>query len=44
VKSIQGGGPPRVTARDGVEAVRIANAVIESARTGRPVKLAEGSR
>jgi myo-inositol 2-dehydrogenase / D-chiro-inositol 1-dehydrogenase len=46
VASIQGGGPPRVTAEDGVEAVRIANAVIESARTGQPVKLhvAEGSR
>jgi predicted dehydrogenase len=44
VRSIQGGGPPRVTAQDGVEAVRIANAVIESARTGKPVKLVEGSR
>ncbi len=39
VASIQGGGPPRVTAEDGLEAVRIANAVIESARTGRPVRL-----
>ena len=39
VASIQGGGPPRVSARDGLEAVRIANAVIESSRTGRPVRL-----
>ena len=48
VSAIQGGGPPRVTAEDGLEAVRIANAVIDSARTGRPVRLhpaaAEGSR
>ena len=49
VKSIQGEGPPRVTAEDGLEAVRIANAVIESSRTGRPVRLvaapaAEGIR
>jgi myo-inositol 2-dehydrogenase/D-chiro-inositol 1-dehydrogenase len=40
VASIQGGGPPRVTARDGLEAVRIANAVIESSRTGLAVKFA----
>ncbi len=39
VASIQGGGPPRVTAEDGLEAVRIATAVIDSARTGRPVRL-----
>jgi predicted dehydrogenase len=48
VSSIQGGGPPRVTAEDGLEAVRIANAVIDSSRTGRPVRLhpaaAEGVR
>ena len=48
VASIQGGGPARVTAEDGLEAVRIANAVMESARTGRPVRLRpeaeEGSR
>lgn len=36
----QGGHPPRVSAQDGVEAVRIANAAIESARRGRPVDLA----
>jgi predicted dehydrogenase len=40
VASIQGGGPARVSALDGLEAVRIANAVIESSRTGRPVRLA----
>ena len=40
VASIQGGGSPRVTARDGLAAVRIANAVIESSLTGRPVRLA----
>ena len=39
VRSLQGGGPPRVTAEDGLEAVRIAEAVIESARNGRPVAL-----
>jgi len=47
VASIQGGGPARVSAEDGLEAVRIANAVIESAKSGRPVKLgskAEGAR
>jgi predicted dehydrogenase len=43
VSAIQGGGPPRVTGEDGVEAVRIANAVIESARTGRPVRIAPGA-
>jgi predicted dehydrogenase len=42
VASIQGGGTPRVTAQDGLEAVRIANAVIESARTGRSVRLGAG--
>jgi len=39
VASLQGGGPPKVTAEDGLEAVRIAEAVIESARSGRPVAL-----
>ena len=48
VASIQGGGPARVSAQDGLEAVRIATAAIESSRTGRPVRLdpaaSEGSR
>lgn len=48
VSVIQGGGPPRVTAEDGLEAIRIANAVIDSARTCQPVRLhpapSEGSR
>jgi predicted dehydrogenase len=39
VASIQGKRPARVSAEDGLEAVRIANAVIESSRTGRPVRL-----
>lgn len=39
VASIQGDGPPRVSAQDALEAVRIANAVIELSRTGRPVRL-----
>jgi predicted dehydrogenase len=39
VASIQGDGPPRVSAQDALEAVRIADAVIESSRTGRPVRL-----
>jgi predicted dehydrogenase len=43
VASIQGGGPPRVSARDGLEAVRIAEAVIESSRSGHPVRLVSGS-
>ncbi|MFD7291829.1 Gfo/Idh/MocA family protein [Streptomyces sp. NPDC059897] len=38
-EAVQGGPPPRVTARDGVEAVRIACAAAESARTGAPVEL-----
>ncbi|WP_425838861.1 Gfo/Idh/MocA family protein [Streptomyces fractus] len=37
--AVQGGPPPRVTAHDGVEAVRIACAAAESARTGAPVEL-----
>ena len=39
VASIQSRQPPRVSAEDGLEAVRIANAVIESSRTGRAVRL-----
>ncbi len=39
VAAIQGGPPPRVSAEDGLEAVRIAAAVIESSRGGRPVRL-----
>lgn len=38
---LTGAETPRVTAQDGVESVRIAQAAIESARTGRPVKTAE---
>ncbi|WP_439693403.1 Gfo/Idh/MocA family protein [Curtobacterium sp. SP.BCo] len=34
-----GGAAPRVTAEDGVEAVRIANAALESLETGQPVDL-----
>ncbi|PGH46724.1 dehydrogenase [Streptomyces sp. Ru87] len=37
--AVTGGGTPRVTARDGLEAVRIAVAAAESARTGRAVEL-----
>ena len=44
VRSIQSGEKPRVTAEDGLEAVRIANAVIESARSGQPVTLAHGKQ
>jgi predicted dehydrogenase len=39
VASIQGKRAPRVSAQDGLEAVRIANAVIESSRIGRPIRL-----
>ncbi|MEV5976402.1 Gfo/Idh/MocA family oxidoreductase [Streptomyces sp. NPDC052114] len=43
--SWQDGGPePRVTARDGVEAVRIAEAAVESSRTGRVVEIEEAAR
>ncbi|MBO1332169.1 Gfo/Idh/MocA family protein [Streptomyces sp. VRA16 Mangrove soil] len=37
--AVAGGPAPRVSARDGVEAVRIAVAAAESARTGEPVEL-----
>ncbi|MFE6149762.1 Gfo/Idh/MocA family protein [Streptomyces sp. NPDC057889] len=37
--AVDGGPAPRVTARDGVEAVRIAAAAAASARTGEPVEL-----
>lgn len=38
--SWQDGGPePRVSARDGIEAVRIAEAAVESSRTGRAVEM-----
>ncbi|WP_353946156.1 Gfo/Idh/MocA family oxidoreductase [Streptomyces sp. HUAS MG91] len=36
--AVSGGPAPRVSARDGVEAVRIAVAAVESARTGEPVE------
>ncbi|AGL19208.1 Gfo/Idh/MocA family protein [Actinoplanes sp. N902-109] len=36
-----GGPPPRVTAQDGVTAVRLAEAAARSARTGQPVELRE---
>lgn len=39
-----GGAAPRVTAADGAEAVRIANAALESMDTGQPVHLATGAR
>jgi predicted dehydrogenase len=39
VAAIQGKRPARVTAEDGLEAVRIANAVIESSRSGRTVRV-----
>ncbi|MYW63375.1 Gfo/Idh/MocA family oxidoreductase [Streptomyces sp. SID8379] len=37
--AVSGGAAPRVSARDGVEAVRIAVAAAESARSGDPVEL-----
>jgi predicted dehydrogenase len=43
VAAIQGKRPARVTAEDGLEAVRIANAVIESSRTGLSVSLRESA-
>jgi predicted dehydrogenase len=42
--AIVGGGEARVTARDGLAAVRIGVAAIESARSGRPVTIWSGSR
>lgn len=36
----EGGPEPRVGARDGIEAVRIAEAAVESSRTGRAVEIA----
>lgn len=39
--ALQGGPAPRVTALDGLEAVRLANAAIESSETGQPVSLHE---
>jgi len=40
VAAFAGGAAPRVTAQDGVAAVRIANAALESLETGQPVDLA----
>jgi myo-inositol 2-dehydrogenase / D-chiro-inositol 1-dehydrogenase len=42
--AIEGGTPARVTARDGVEALRIALAAAESAQTGRVVRLGAATR
>ncbi|MFF1374631.1 Gfo/Idh/MocA family protein [Streptomyces sp. NPDC058308] len=39
-----GGPEPRVSARDGVEAVRIAEAAAESSRTGRVIEIGEAAR
>ncbi|MFI7319530.1 Gfo/Idh/MocA family protein [Streptomyces venezuelae] len=39
----EGGPEPRVSTRDGIEAVRIAEAAVESSRTGRVVELTESS-
>ena len=36
---INGGPKPRVTAEDALEAVRIADAAMKSAKTGKPVNL-----
>lgn len=38
-----GGEEPRVSARDGIEAVRIAEAAVESSRTGRAVEIRTGT-
>ncbi|MFI8874088.1 Gfo/Idh/MocA family protein [Streptomyces sp. NPDC055243] len=40
----EGGGAPRVSARDGIEAVRIAEAAVESSRTGRAVEITTSGR
>jgi predicted dehydrogenase len=37
--ALAGGPPPRVTVDDAIQAVRVAAAVVESARSGRPVEL-----
>lgn len=39
----EGGAAPRVSARDGIEAVRIAEAAVESSRTGRAVEIRTGA-
>ncbi|THC43453.1 Gfo/Idh/MocA family oxidoreductase [Streptomyces sp. A1499] len=45
VASWRPGGPePRVSTRDGVEAVRIAEAAVESSRTGRVIEIEEAAR
>lgn len=41
VRAVQGGPEPRVTAADGLMAVRLANAALTSIRTGQPVTFAE---
>ncbi|MGW6270339.1 Gfo/Idh/MocA family protein [Streptomyces sp. NPDC055060] len=38
-----GGPEPRVSARDGIEAVRIAAAAVESSRTGRAIEIGTGN-
>ncbi|MGW5733574.1 MULTISPECIES: Gfo/Idh/MocA family protein [Streptomyces] len=38
-----GGPEPRVSARDGIEAVRIAAAAVESSRTGRAIEIGAGN-
>ncbi|MFF1708670.1 Gfo/Idh/MocA family protein [Streptomyces sp. NPDC058268] len=38
-----GGAEPRVSARDGIEAVRIAEAAVESSRTGRAAEIRTGT-
>jgi predicted dehydrogenase len=43
LRAIRDGGEPRVTAHDGLEAVRIGVAAVTSARTGQPVRVAEAA-